>query len=60
MSIAKHFEEKLVDFVGLYPDPPENAIVLWAQADRQGVAARGVPLRPGADHLDPGTHRRPQ
>jgi hypothetical protein len=29
LSNDKRFEEKLVDVVGLYLNPPENAIVLW-------------------------------
>ena len=58
LSNDPHFEEKLVDVVGLYLDPPEHALVLCADEktsiqalDRtqRGLADSSRPLR----HDDP-------
>jgi len=51
LSNDPHFEEKLVDVVGLYLDPPEHALVLCAD-EKTSIQAldrtqRGLPLHPG-------------
>jgi transposase len=43
LSIDPKFEEKLVDVVGLYLNPPEKAIVLCMDADLIAVSNRGTP-----------------
>ena len=53
LSNDKRFEEKLVDVVGLYVDPPEKAVVLCI--DEKSRAPRGADVavrdeRPAAGH----------
>ena len=40
-----HFVEKLRDIVGLYMDPPMNAIVLSVQREKQRASLGSEPLR---------------
>lgn len=51
VSNDPHFEEKLVDVVGLYLDPPEHAIVLCVDEKSQIQALdrtqKGLPIHPG-------------
>ena len=51
LSNDKRFEEKLVDVVGLYHDPPENAIVLCMDEKSQIQALDrtqpSLPMKPG-------------
>ena len=51
LSNDPHFEEKLVDVVGLYMDPPERAVVLCVDEKSQIQALersqRSLPLKPG-------------
>lgn len=51
LSNDKRFEEKLIDVVGLYSDPPEKAIVLCMDEKSQIQALDrtqpGLPLKPG-------------
>ena len=51
LSNDKRFEEKLVDVVGLYLNPPENAIVLCMDEKRQIQALDrtqpSLPIKPG-------------
>lgn len=51
LSADPHFEEKLVDVVGLYLDPPERAVVLCVDEKTQTQALErtqpSLPLRPG-------------
>ena len=51
MSNDAHFEEKLVDVVGLYLNPPERAVVLCMDEKTQIQAPDrtqpGLPLKPG-------------
>lgn len=51
MSNDAHFEEKLVDVVGLYLNPPERAVVLCMDEKTQIQALDrtqpGLPLKPG-------------
>ena len=58
LSNDPHFEEKLLDVVGLYLDPPEHALVLCAD-EKTSIQAldrtqRGLPIHRGrARHDDP-------
>ncbi len=50
-SSDPQFEAKLADIVGLYLDPPENAVILWVD-EKTGIEAMDrtlpqLPLRPG-------------
>lgn len=51
LSADKHFEEKLIDVVGLYMNPPENAIVLCMDEKSQIQALdrtqASLPIKPG-------------
>jgi transposase len=51
-STDEHFEEKLTDVVGLYLDPPDNAIVLCVDEKSQVQALeRSAPLLPLGPHI---------
>jgi transposase len=54
LSNDKHFEEKLVDIVGLYLNPPEKAIVLCMDEKSQIQALDrtqpSLPIKPGRAH----------
>ena len=51
LSNDPHFEEKLIDVVGLYMDPPDNAVVLCVD-EKSSIQALdrtqpGLPIKPG-------------
>lgn len=51
-STDEHFEEKLTDVVGLYLNPPDNAIVLCVDEKSQVQALeRSAPLLPMGPHV---------
>ncbi len=57
LSHDRHFEEKLVDVVGLYLNPPDQAVVgAWTRRARSGPGP--YPAVP-ADDQGPGRHDDP-